>query len=367
MLINLKKWIKKDYERFFGWFISGKIFDDEEVVGQVHRLLFTIILTSALMWSYLFNAYFCVDSYILTVIGATCTLLHILSPLIYRVTGSISLATSTFVFAGFLFQFSHSFFTGGFQSNTLIWFSILPLIAGIINGKKALIYWTIFAFLSVAILFFIDEHTVFAITKFGEMWAQLNIAVGYILVNFVLMFSYIYFKNKNKKELHDKNESIKKLLRIVSHDIANPLTTVMGKNSLMQLKIEDGNFDGLEDFCLSIEKSSLMIKEILDQSRNLQAINVGKIRFDIIDVSLNDIIENSKFVFNEKINNKNIKIDYDFEKHKDLMVKAEPIAVKNQVFNNLFSNSLKFMDLNGTISISVEVNDNYVLIIYHDN
>lgn len=367
MLIKIKDSIRANYQTCFDWFIADKVFHDEEVKGQVHRLLFTTTLTSVLMWSYLLNAYFCIDSQLLTVIGAVCTLIHLLSPLIYKLTGSVFFATTAFVFVGFLFQFCHSFYTGGFQSNTLIWFSILPLIAGIINGKGSLIFWTVFAFISVATLFFLDDYTFFLITKFGELWAQLNIAIGYILVNFVLMFSYIYFKNQNKKELSDKNESIKKLLRIVSHDIANPLTTVMGKNSLLQMKIEDEGYNELNPYCVSIEKSSLMIKEILDQSRKLQAINVGKVKFDIMNVSILKIIENSIFVFKEKIDAKKVKVNYDADQIKDLTIKAEPIAVKNQVFNNLFSNSLKFINSNGEINISVEISEKNIVILFSDN
>lgn len=270
------KLIEKIYYSIFEWLIEGKKFSHLEEPDEVHRLLSAVLLTSALMWSYSFNSLFYIDSPLLVRIGFIYTIIHLFSPLIYKFTGSILLTVNVFIGAGMLFQFTHAFYSGGFFSATTIWFSILPLIAGIIKGRNILVAWSVLAFIGVGTLFFLADHTQDLLVGFGRTWAQLNIALGYIVVNLVLMLLYIYFKEINKQKLANKNESIKKLLRIVSHDIANPLMIVMGRIKLLRKKMPEES-EQVEKYLDGIEKSSNMIKDILDHSRKLEALDSGKV------------------------------------------------------------------------------------------
>jgi signal transduction histidine kinase len=360
------KIILKVYNTIYLWLVKDKLFSHPEGPDEVHRLLTAVMLTSVLMWSYSFNSYFFIDSNYLTLTAFTCTFIHFFAPLIYKFTNSILITVNVFIGVGFIFQYSHAFFTGGFYSVTVLWFSILPLIAGIILGKSLLIAWSLVAACSVASLLLLNEYTVDIITGFGRTWSHANIAFGYIIVNFVLMFLFIHMRELHKNSLANKNESIKKLLRIVSHDIANPLTIVMGRVRMIKKKmpLEPKK---LEKYLDGIEKSSLMIKEILDHTRNLQAIESGIVDVVIVEITLNEIIENSLFVFKDKIEEKNIKINYNFAQHAHICLYADKVTIKNQVFNNLFSNSIKFMEENGEITITVEHGNDFIEVTFADS
>jgi signal transduction histidine kinase len=351
--------------------VKNKEFERPEDRQEVHRLLSAVLLTALLMWSYAFNAFFCIPSPLLVKIGFIAAILHILTPLVFKLTSSIKMATYFFIALGFIFQFSHAFFSGGFLSNTIIWFSILPLIAAIILGKVALIFWSIVAVLNVILLYSLSDYTVDIISEAGKIWAQLNIAIGYILVNFVLMFMFIFFKDWNNKILYQKNESIKRLLRIVSHDIANPLMIILGKSSILnkgfKKEMNEENIIKLQRHSESIEKSSKIIKEILDHTRSLDIIDTGSKSLDIVAVPLNEIIENSLFVFKEKLENKNLTVSYDFKKNEGICLNSVTISIKNQVFNNLFSNSIKFMDSGGVIQLRVTETEEFTLVTYQDS
>lgn len=358
------------YFKFINWLIKNKKLRRQEDKQTLHRLISAVLLTGLLMWSYAFNAYFCIPSPLLTKIGFTAALMHLSSPLLIKLTGSLKFTTHYFIAIGFMFQFSHAFYTGGFLSNTIIWFSILPLIAAIILGKAALIFWSVIAILNVTLLYSLNDYTVNTISPLGEIWAQLNIAIGYILVNLTLMFLFIYFKDKTNKSLSHKNESIKKLLRVVSHDIANPLMIIIGKNQMLNLTIDkeldQENIEKIKKHSESINKSSYMIKEILDHTRGLDIIDTEEKALNLEAVSLNDVIENSIFVFKDKLDQKSIQVIYDFKKNVDIFIEAEAISLKNQVFNNLFSNSIKFMDHMGQIKIEVKLLKDYIEVTYSD-
>jgi signal transduction histidine kinase len=105
-----------------------------------------------------------------------------------------------------------------------------------------------------------------------------------------------------------------------------------------------------------------MIKEILDHSRKLEALDSGKASYQAVELSLNEIIENSLFVFKSQMEEKNIQFEYNFEANKDVILYGEPVSIKNQVFNNLFSNAIKFIEQGKLISISViEVNSHLLI------
>jgi signal transduction histidine kinase len=359
------KIIQKIYISIYNWLIEDKKLAHPEGPDEVHRLLTAVLLTAVLMWSYAFNSFLCIDNKILTYIAFSSSIIHLFSPLVYKFTNSILTTTNIFTGAGFIFQFTHAFFTGGFYSVTILWFSILPLISGIILGKKLLIGWSIITLCSVTALFNLSDHTSDIITDFGRTWSHANIAYGYIIVNFVLMFLFIHMKEVHKKSLADKNESITKLLRIVSHDIANPLSIVMGRVNLIK-KSFTMEPEKLEKYLDGIEKSSNMIKEILEHTRKLQAIETGKVDIAIVELTLNEIIENSLFVFKDKMEEKQITLNYDFKQNAHICLYADKVSIKNQVFNNLFSNSIKFMDVGGEITISVHNKENIIEVIFAD-
>lgn len=349
------------YYSFYNWLIYRKDISSAGEIGEVERLLASVILTSPLMWSNTLNAYYTIDSPWLYYLGFVCTVIHMTTPLIYKLTGSICIAANLFLTVGVLFIYSFCYFDGGFFSPTTVWFSILPLLGGTILGRRMLIGWMIISVTCLVSLLIVNGLTLEIITLFGKKWTQVNISIGYLVTNFTLMYVYIHFKEKNKLILKAKNESIKKLLRIVSHDIANPLTVIITSSKILDKKLTaDSNEHIL--YLDKIKKSTGMIKEILDHSRKLEALDSGKASYQAVELGLNDIIENSLFVFKSQMEEKCIQFEYDFEANKNVMLYGEPISIKNQVFNNLFSNAIKFIERGKRISINA-VEENSLLIV----
>jgi hypothetical protein len=204
------------YYSFYNWLIYKKDISSAGEVGEVERLLASVILTSPLMWSNSLNAYYTIDIPWLYYLGFLCTVIHMTTPLIYKLTGSIFIAANLFLTVGVLFIYSFCYFDGGFFSPTTVWFSILPLLGGTILGRRMLIGWMIISVTCLVSLLIVNGLTSEIITLFGKKWTQVNISIGYLVTNFTLMYVYIHFKEKNKLLLKAKNESIKKLLRIVT-------------------------------------------------------------------------------------------------------------------------------------------------------
>ncbi|WP_038451584.1 hypothetical protein [Bdellovibrio bacteriovorus] len=175
--------------------------EDLHVRHYKWRLLLLItLLTGLLMWTYSFISLFFVEDPTLAQIGFTCSILHALSPLVYRWTRSMPVAAYNMVISGMVFQFSFSFFTGGFFSPTLIWFAVLPLIVGLLTKRFHAVVWTFLSVGAYMLMFLLQNKGLVpesSISELGRTLAQFMIGLGLIgLVGgftvFFLELAYFY-------------------------------------------------------------------------------------------------------------------------------------------------------------------------------
>ena len=180
---------------------SAAVPEDDMVRLYKYRFLILItIITGLLMWTYSFISLFFVSDDRLAVIGFGCSIVHALSPLIYRLTRSMNVAAYNMVTAGMIFQFSFSYFTGGFFSPTLLWFAVLPLIVGLLTNRLHATLWTFISVAAYVLMFVLQQRGVVpesAINDLGKTLAQFMIGMGLIgLVGgftvFFLELAYFY-------------------------------------------------------------------------------------------------------------------------------------------------------------------------------
>ncbi|MNL25717.1 hypothetical protein D3C87_1472050 [compost metagenome] len=101
-----------------------------------------------------------------------------------------------------IFQFSFSFFTGGFFSPTLLWFAVLPLIVGLLTNKTHAVIWTFLSVSAYVTMFWLQKAGLVpesTINDLGRTLAQFMIGLGLIgLVGgftvFFLELSYFYYQ-----------------------------------------------------------------------------------------------------------------------------------------------------------------------------
>jgi hypothetical protein len=186
---------------------SAAVKEDEMVRLYKYRFLILItVITGLLMWTYSFISLFFVSDDRLTAIGFTCSIVHALSPVVYRLTRSMTVAAYSMVTAGMIFQFSFSYFTGGFFSPTLLWFAVLPLIVGLLTSRLHATLWTFISVGAYVLMFALQQKGLVpesAINDLGKTLAQFMIGMGLIgLVGgftvFFLELAYFYHhKPKN--------------------------------------------------------------------------------------------------------------------------------------------------------------------------
>jgi signal transduction histidine kinase len=157
--------------------------------------------------------------------------------------------------------------------------------------------------------------------------------------------------NQSLENALDKNQ---KLMATIFHDISNPLTVA----SLEANRINSGN--GKEQSSKNIEYSINQVVKIIN---NLKSIFSGEKNSSMVSISLKEITKYSNFIFENKLVEKNIKLNLEND---SILVKVDETTFLNSVFNNFISNAIKFSPAGGKISISGKVDSNRVTIEIQD-
>ncbi|WPU67031.1 sensor histidine kinase [Peredibacter starrii] len=319
---------------------------------QIHSQIVTVLCTGVLMWSYAILASFTISSPVPGIIGLICSLVHLFSPLLFRVTNNTYFISNVLLGAGIIHQSTFTYYTGGFTSNILIWFGVLPLIGGVICAQKGAITWSVTSSL-VAFGFFILHLIGYEcpnlISETGFVWSHALLVFGWVFISTTLVVVYAGLRQHTEELLQKQSQKIDDLFRVLFHDLANPLGRIAIGLSLAKKQIPEGeNSRGLE---IATQASEAML-EITQNIRKMYAVSKGKANVDLTMVSLNSAVEYVTRVFSNELERKHLAIEYHWDKNAGLNVLVEPISFNNQVLGNIISNAIKFSPIGSKIVIN---------------
>lgn len=355
---------------FFKWylklfnFIAAKRIQNEDLdLRRIHSHTVAVLSTGLLMWAYAFLAWFTIASPIPGIIGFVCSSIHLLSPLLFRISNNAFLISNIMIGSGMVHQGTFGFYSGGFESHILIWFGILPMLGGIIAGRKAAVQWAILCSLWAGVYLYLDVtgyQFPDLISQRGHLIAHAFLVFGWIFLSSSIIYVLLVLNESKEKLLAEQGQKIDDLFRVLFHDLAGPLSRIsIGLNISRKETDKEHKEMGLE---IAAKATNAML-EITQNVRKMYAVRKGKISTDLSFCSLNECIEYLEKLYAAELEKKHIKIDYDFKKHQGLSLFVEPVSFKNQVLGNVLSNAIKFSPPSSKISISAypSGNQHYVV------
>lgn len=170
---------------------------------------------------------------------------------------------------------------------------------------------------------------------------------------------------KANKELNIEIKRNENLLRLVLHDIMNPLTILLGRLSLAR---EDYllNKSPLEDIKRA-ELAGIFIKDIIDDVRqderqqNDRHLNRAK------NTKIIDCIHRIKEVYSPLLKKKELQFEIESQLNDSSQyIQANKRVLTNNVFSNLISNAIKFSHQKGLIKVMLYKIDSKVAIDIRD-
>jgi signal transduction histidine kinase len=274
---------------------------------------------------------------------------------------STRLSAHGVLLSGTLMAFYGAYSLGGIQSPVAFWLVLAPITAGLFLPKRDVAAWVLATVLLYSALTFkegpADTHTQdgYAVTAL----------ITFTLVSLMAFIFTFYFKNQliaAHQRVQRKHDHVENLLRVVSHDIANPLAIIKGT-----LDLFDG--EGEEDpqskkaHLTRMRRAATSIHDIIDNTRKLTALESGILMVPLEPVALLECVRNCIQDHSEALTRKSIEVQI-LAPEQEVRVVAERISLAHQVISNLLSNAIKFTPEGGKIMfmISVRLNTVYLRI-----
>lgn len=155
--------------------------------------------------------------------------------------------------------------------------------------------------------------------------------------------------NKMSTELEKQDRARSDFIANISHDLRTPLTTIMGYvRGIMDGTIPEKMQNQYLGVALSeAERMQHMIENNLDMSKY----ESGNFVPNMSEFNLNEIVRSIVVSMEKRIREKNIVIDFKYEKRENI-VEADESAIL-RVIQNLLDNALKFASIGSEIEISI--------------
>ena len=155
--------------------------------------------------------------------------------------------------------------------------------------------------------------------------------------------------NKLASDIETSEETSKTFIANVSHELRTPITTIGG--------FVDGILDGTipknrrNEYLVIVSNEIQRLKVLISSMLNMSRFESGTLKPNFQETNLTDLVIQTAFMFEKKIEAKNIEIEeFDAE---DLIAEVDPDLMQ-QVIYNLMENAVKFVNTGGKISFRFE-------------
>ena len=149
-----------------------------------------------------------------------------------------------------------------------------------------------------------------------------------------------------EEKVREKTAESGMLLRIVCHDLANPLAIITGSAIIFEKLATDPK---LQPHVARLSRATKHMGDILGEVRELQSIADGKLAGRMEVYSLHALIGHLNLLFGDVLNEKKVELIYHLPE--DHQVYCDPLLLKSSIVGNLVSNAIKFSHPGGKIYV----------------
>lgn len=370
LLYNLEFVLKKAILNFYLEFyelVAHKRIEQKDISERyIHAHLVSMLTTGLLMWSYAFVACFAISSPVPGIVGIVMSTVHLFSPFLYLKNNNYFFNTNVLIGSGIIHQLTFAYFTGGFDSTILIWLGILPMLAGVMAGRKGAAWWAgitttcIFVYMMMKLNGF---KFPFMISETGLLLSQALILFGWVFIASVVIWVHVFLVEQNAAKLEEARDRTQNLVNVLSHDISTPLAVIVVKlNQLLKTPLNELQLN----MTAKAIKATERVQQITESVKELRLTELGKKEITYSEVIIQELILELKDIFSDRLENKNLKFHwstaseiYSFPSSKSLLL--------HQILGNLLSNAVKFSDRDNEIRLRVSKIDNYVQFVLEDS
>lgn len=351
------------------WFIHPAYFGDSSALRKARLFVRACLLTSIFSTSYVilsitfqyekgiyFTGFNVIGYFVLPFLARTRLPLSLLSN-IYTAIGAITVIVLTW-------------FSGGMWSAIYPWITAVPVLALLVAGKMSAVYWTVFSLACMIGIGALElNHFPFPVeydNSMRSLWF-LCILPGLLLIIMVVSFTFEQTMQRamndvemQKQTIETQSIELQKLLdekdhiiRILAHDLKNPLNNISMLSKLLEKEITERESAELVHMIgKASNNANVLVKHVLEMAtleHRDEMIKLLPIDFPSV---LREVVQSFKGASEKK----GIDIQTgDFDHY--CMVQAN-LTYLRLVLENLISNALKFSPPGKQIKVSVAMSGN---------
>ncbi len=171
--------------------------------------------------------------------------------------------------------------------------------------------------------------------------------------------------NSRTKELNLVKEEKAQLLNVLCHDLSTPLMVIEINLKKVMKKLAQNNIEekGIERSDFAIKK----LKAMLNQVRNMSSIEEGKQNIENKEFKLSEVVNNLKQIHIDMITQKELNFNCFLKTKENCSFYGNEQIITNEILSNFITNSIKFTDPGGSISVTIDGNESLIKIIIKDN
>ncbi len=160
---------------------------------------------------------------------------------------------------------------------------------------------------------------------------------------------------KKAAELELTTRYKSEFLANMSHELRTPLNSILLLSRLLSDNDEKNLTDDQVEYATVIQSSGNGLLGLIDEILDLSKIEAGKMDLEYETVSISDITENLRSLFNPVAKQKGLQFNIEISRDTPPVIESDKMRLE-QILKNLISNALKFTS-QGSVTLSVS-NDN---------
>ncbi|MEM6789520.1 MAG: ATP-binding protein [Myxococcota bacterium] len=288
-----------------------------------------------------------------------------------RLTGSVAIAINAQLA---LLQGALVFLAwraGGVTAPTLTLLFVVPMIAGLVLGRRWAFLWTGLAVLSISGFFVMHRLGAFPPSMWRiEQMPRVNTFAGGIALLVALIVTVVYESDRShalreaeraREQARAASQAKGMFLANMSHEIRTPLFGLTGALQLLSKTSLDAEQQRLIEMMMTSGQS---LRGVVDDVLDLSKLDAGHVTLSPVDIDLAELIDQVVSSVTVTAAAKRLEVHVVMDPDLPLRVTADPQRLR-QVLQNLLGNAVKFTE-RGSVCLRARRGDERLLLSVED-
>jgi signal transduction histidine kinase/ActR/RegA family two-component response regulator len=256
--------------------------------------------------------------------------------------------------------------TGGINSTSVVWLSVLSVAVLLLLGRTATLVWigimltSILALTLVTWMGWVSSRV--EVSSSVVTWAYLNHLLA--LMNLMMgVRIYEHLHNVQLRKLNQRNHELEathealiraqahkdEFVAAVGHELRTPMNVILGFNGVLQREWSDQP----EPLAVvgHIRRSTEHLLQVVNDILDFSQLQAGKLRLNSVDFGMQSLLDELQKRHSDKVDAKGITLRLALDEAVPLWVHGDRQRLL-QILNNLVDNAIKFTS-HGAVSVEV--------------